>query len=154
MKTIKNIFIILSCVFMFTACENTNKTKKNTTNDAVISYKIAKNYFVKNTVDEIENPKITSQEDFDEIFGMATTMGEDGKPTSIDFSKEFVIAVILPETDISTELQPIDLIENEKNNLIFTYKKEEGEKLSHTIKPALILIVDNNHKGEVTLKEE
>src|SRR5690625_3486628 len=154
MKTIKNIFIILSCVFMFTACENTNKTKKNTTNDAVISYKIAKNYFVKNTVDEIENPKIISQEDFDEIFGMATTMGEDGKPTSIDFSKEFVIAVILPETDISTELQPIDLIENEKNNLIFTYKKEEGEKLSHTIKPALILIVDNNHKGEVTLKEE
>ena len=52
-----------------------------------VSYILAANYFVKNTVNQLDNPKIETAEKFNEIFGMATTMGKEGKPTEIDFSK-------------------------------------------------------------------
>ena len=35
---------------------------------------------------------------------MATTKGKDGKPTAIDFTKQFVLAIVLPETDFATEI--------------------------------------------------
>ena len=40
-----------------------------------------------------EYPKITTEEEFNKLFGMATIMGKDGKPTAIDFTKQFVLGV-------------------------------------------------------------
>ena len=42
-----------------------------------VAYSVAQNYFVNNTFEnkEVETLKIDSQEEFDRIFGMATTMG-------------------------------------------------------------------------------
>ena len=59
-----------------------------------IPFIVTKNYFTKNTVKRggLENPKIETKENFDGIFGAATTMN--GKPSEINFSKQYVIAVV------------------------------------------------------------
>ncbi len=118
-----------------------------------IPFTMAKNYFVHNTVTKIDNPKMETAEKFSEIFGMATTMGITGKPTEIDFSKQFVIAVILPETDLSTTIYPISLLKNTKNEIILHYKSVVGEKQSFTTRPNLILIVDKIENGRIILHE-
>jgi hypothetical protein len=128
-----------------------NVKKKSKSND--VSFVLAKNYFVNNTISTIDNPKIESEEEFNKIFGMATHMGKDGKPTEIDFSKKNVIAVILPVTDVSTEIQPISLKKNGKKGLVLTYKTKLGEKQSFTTHPNFAIIVDKAAKGKVTLKQ-
>jgi len=118
-----------------------------------ISYTVAENYFLKNTVQEIPNPKVDNQADFEQMFGMATTMGDNGKPTKIDFSKQFVIVVTKPETDVHTELRPVSLIQS-GNDIVFTYKVEKGAKQSYTMKPLLAVIVEKNNKGKIVVKEQ
>lgn len=116
-----------------------------------VPYKEAYNYFVNNTFKgPLESPKITSKEAFDAVFGMATTMGEGGTPTSIDFSKEYVIAVVGEESDIATTLTPVKLTKT-GDQLMFSYKEVKGEKQSFSTRPALIVVVDKAHEGDVNL---
>lgn len=158
--------LLLSFAIFFTACQNvpkaTNVEKTNT--DSLdkqqaankmtdIPFVVAKNYFVKNTVTAIENPKIETAEKFAEIFGMATTMSKDGKPTPIDFTQQNVLTVILPKTDMSTTITPISLQKNEKGDIVLSYKIIVGEKQTYFIKPNFIIIVDKAEKGNVVLKE-
>jgi hypothetical protein len=131
-----------------TASESQGKTQ--VTN---IAFTVAKNYFVNNAVTKLDNPKIETAEKFNKIFGMATTMGKDGKPTEIDFSKQYVIAVILPETDLSTNINPISLLKNTENEITLTYKSVVGQKQSFTTIPNFAIIIDKKENGNVTLKE-
>lgn len=85
---------------------------------------------------------------------MATTMDKDGKPTEIDFTKQCVIAVILPNTDSITSLAPISLQKDEKGTIILKYKKEVGEKQTFTIRPSFEIIVDKSENGNIELKEQ
>lgn len=163
MKLGRILFLSLLAVCTLGACQNTSKNEDATKqgeetaspkhDKADVPFTVAKNYFLKNTVETLDHPKFTTSEEFEENFGMATTMGESGKPTPIDFSKQYVIAVALPETNVETKLEPIDLIQDEQGDLTFTYKKEEGEELSHTISPSLIVLVDNEYQGEVKVQE-
>lgn len=147
MKSKTIIFLSLMLIFALGACQNSK-------NETEVPYQEAKNYFVNNTVEKLDNHKITDQETFESIFGMATTMGDEGRPTAIDFSKEFAIAVVLPETQKQITLHPKKLTQDEKGTLTFRYSKEKGEDLTHTIKPVLIVIVDNQYDGTVKVKEE
>jgi len=117
-----------------------------------IPYTIAQRYFVNNTYNEgdLVNPKITTREQFRKIFGMATVMGENGKPTVIDFSRQYVLSVIGELTDRKTEISLISLKQN-ANRILLNYKITEGERESVTIRPVLLLIVDNKYQGEVEL---
>jgi hypothetical protein len=153
--------IILLC----TACQNNSKNgnSKNQNPASVetqqkteitdIAFSVAKNYFVKNTVEKLDNPKIETAEKFNEIFGMATTMGNNGKPTEIDFSKQYVIAVLLPETDLMTTVQPVSLQKNETGKITLTYQSVVGKKQSFTTKPNFVIIVDKAETGNIILKE-
>lgn len=118
-----------------------------------ISFSLAKNYFVKNTVKHLDDPKIETPEKFNEIFGMAATMNKDGKPTAIDFSKQFVIAVVKPETDLETTLTPVGIQKNQGNETVLTYKAIVGPKQSFTTRPIMIVIVDKPENGKVVLNE-
>ncbi len=118
-----------------------------------IDFKIAKNYFVNNTIDSISNPLIETQSTFDSIFGMATVMGEDGKPTAIDFSKQVVIAVMVPETEFITSIIPSRISKNKEDKIIFSYIIEQGQKTTYTMVPSCILIISKDDKGEVILNE-
>lgn len=117
-----------------------------------IPYTVAQNYFVKNTVDSITNPKIETEEAFKTYFGSATTMGKNGKPTAVDFTKEFAIATVLPITDVATTIVPISLKKGSDNSLVFQYKIELGYKQSYTSRPFLLVVVDKKFDGNLSLK--
>ena len=122
-----------------------------------MAFEVAKNYFIKNDQAIPASSKITTEEEFNKLFGMATTMGErllvgdgtsgmDGKPTEIDFSKQFVLAIVLPVTDIATEITPVKL-EAKGDSLFFTYDVKTGEKQSFTIQPFSIIILDRKFEN-------
>ncbi|HTN16793.1 MAG TPA: hypothetical protein VL092_03865 [Chitinophagaceae bacterium] len=122
---------------------------------ADVPFRLAENYFVKNTVKQLHNPKMETAEQFDAVFGMARTMSESSKPTAIDFSKEFVLAVILPETDTATSLKIQSVQQNEKGELVLRYERISGEKQSYTTMPFLAIIVDKaNYRGIVVQEEQ
>ena len=129
-----------------------NESNLNALED--VPFEMAQNYFVKNTyVDgQLTDPKITSQAKFDEIFGMAHVMGENGKPTSIDFNKQYVIAQIEKESDNQVTLSVANLEQFDKM-IILSYNKMEGKKQSFTTRPFLLLIVDNKYQGTVKVQK-
>ena len=105
MKKILFAFIMLLAI---AACTNKPVTAvENSEGNSEVAFEVAKNYFFKNDQVIPEYPKITTEEEFNKLFGMATTMGKDGKPTAIDFTKQFVLAIVLPVTDITTEINPV-----------------------------------------------
>lgn len=131
----KNIIIILISTLLVSSC-TVNTPQKN------ISYKPAKKYFVKNTYDnkDLSEKIITSQDEFDQVFGAASTMGINGKPTPIDFSKENVLALIYPKTSLEVKIIPISLQEN-KQNIVYSYKVTEGAQRSFMTIPNAIIII-------------
>ncbi|SBV90363.1 hypothetical protein [uncultured Dysgonomonas sp.] len=163
--TKRNVILLTIAGFSFIACQNTQKPEKeNTLKQAVkptgsvlnakdVDFTLAKNYFVNNTVTKLENPKIETQEQFDEIFGTAAHMGNDGKPTVIDFSKQNVLAVVLPETDRQTEIYPVSLQKDEKGEILLTYEVKVGQKQTYTIRPNFAVIIDKSEKGNIRLNE-
>jgi hypothetical protein len=157
--TIKTVTFVIITGVLLTSCNvlqkngSTASQGQGKTQATNIAFTVAKNYFVNNTVTKLDNPKIETAEKFNKIFGMATTMGKDGKPTEIDFSKQYVIAVILPETDLSTNVSPISLLKNTKNEITLNYKSVVGQKQSWTSRPNFAIIVDKKENGNVTLKE-
>ena len=118
-----------------------------------VAFEVAKNYFFKNDQTIPASPKITTEEEFSKLFGMATTMGEDGKPTEIDFTKQFVLAIVLPVTDIATEITSVKL-EAKGDSLFYTYDVKTGEKQSFTIQPVSIIILDRKFENKVVIDGE
>ncbi len=112
-----------------------------------VKYTVAKNYFVKNNAKVPEGMKITTQQAFDDCFGMATTMGSDGKPTEIDFSKSFVITKILPQTNNDTEVSPAGLQKKGSDVLLLKSDIKKGETMSYSIRPFYIIVVSNEYAG-------
>ena len=112
----------------------------STTND--VPFTEAHNYFVRNDAPCPIPMKITTQDTFERIFGMAAFMGKDGLPTSIDFERQFVIAIVLPETNHSTEIQ-VKRVTNEAEGLAVTTRVEVSEaENTWTQVPMQLLIVD------------
>jgi hypothetical protein len=154
-------FLLLSVTFF--SCQQQKTEEKNSSasgNIALadsqltnIDFQIAKNYYVKNTIDSITNPLIENQTTFDSIFGMATVMGEEGKPTAIDFTKQSVIAVMIPETEYVTSIIPSRISKTADGKIIFSYAIDQGEKTTSTMVPTCILIINKKDRGEVILNE-
>lgn len=147
----KSIFLLIIASAISISCSST-KPGDSVLNQEV-PYKEAKNYFVKNSVDAaIDTQKFENQKDFDQVFGMATTMSGSGKPTAIDFSKEFAVAQIEDPSTQKTELKPISIRKN-ANILEIKYKKISGGNQSYTSQPVMILIIDNKFNGDVNFVE-
>lgn len=111
-----------------------------------VPFIVAHNYFVRNDVTAPIPAKIGSQEEFERYFGMAAFMGKNGQPTPIDFEKQFAIAVVLPETNHSTELHAESLTAD-GSKLIFTYSVDvaSGEN-TWTQVPMLLIFVDRQYE--------
>ena len=129
----KKILFAFTMLLAMVACTNKPATVvENNGESSEVAFEVAKNYFFKNGQVIPEYPKITTEEEFNKLFGMATTMGESGKPTAINFAKQFVLAIVLPETDFATEISPVK-VEEKGDSLIYTYDVKTGEKQSFTI---------------------
>lgn len=135
------------------ANQSNQQEKSSSESQATVNYTIAKNYFVKSSARTVSKLKIETEEQFNEVFGMATTMGDAGKPTPIDFSKQFVIAVILPESEVATLIEPVSLNNTSKNELTFNYRLTVGNKQSFTSVPFCAIIVNKADNGNVIFKE-
>lgn len=136
----KNLFLII-ITFLSTFCYTSEE----------VPYVIAKNYFIKNTYPEknLHMLKITSSSQFDEIFGMATLMGSESKPTSIDFSHQFVIALI-DNANNETESINIESLKEENASLKLIYSiTKRNEKSSAQFRFSKILIIDKKFDKEV-----
>ena len=153
------IIVALVCCSIFIGCKNktmsptmvsvqTEQTEKN-----VIPYIVANRYFKKNGIDTLPPQKITNQKDFDFYFGTAAVMGENGNPTDINFSQQYVISLARPETDIETTLVPKSLVTNQKGEIVLCYQEIQGQKRTYTTKPLLLIIVDKKYDGNIVLSK-
>lgn len=117
-----------------------------------VPYTVGRNYFVKNTFTDttLRNSTITAREEFDRVFGRAAVMGS--LPTPIDFAKQYVIAVVEPMTEEAVYLDVVSLIET-GDDIVMTYSRKTGEKRSYFTRPYLMVIVDKEYSGRVTVEE-
>ncbi len=139
----KSLIVSLWISLALISCGSQSKTIP------AVSYVVAKNYFVKNTVEnKLFEVTITSQDEFDSFFGIARTMGEGSKPTAINFDSEFVIAVInLISDDVSgLECKTLSMKEGK---LVLDYNLVKTDKQSFQSRHALILVVDKKSEAEV-----
>ena len=157
-KLLRYRFVLLVVVAFLPlfACSNSMPVMpvENKGGSGEVSFEEAKNYFFKNDQKIPASPKITTEEEFNQLFGKAAVMGPDGMPTTIDFSKQFVVAVVLPITEIATEIYPVKVV-SEGNSLLYTYKVKTGEKQTFTVQPISIIILDKKYENkEVVLVNE
>jgi len=134
---------------------HSHQTKAVAAPTATVPFTVVQRYFVKNTVRNApDNPRIDDQATFDNLFGAAAVMGKNGLPTSIDFAKQSVIAVICPATNRATELLPVSLIKQANEKLVFTYRKTTGAAQTYTTQPSLAVLIDKSAAGTVVLNEQ
>lgn len=114
-----------------------------------VPFGYANGYFVLNDVKDEEIPsKITSQEELTAYFGMATVMGENGKPTEVDFKKNFIIPIVYPKTDQETSILVERLWHTNPGVLTLVAGTVRGEEhRSFTIRPVMLLVVDNYYRN-------
>ncbi|MBQ3929351.1 MAG: hypothetical protein II708_00190, partial [Paludibacteraceae bacterium] len=77
---------------------------------------------------------------------MAAVMGKDGTPTAIDFNKQFVLAVVMPVTDVYTEIQPVD-VKVINGELVYEYSVKTGEKMTYSMRPMALIVLDREYDG-------
>lgn len=137
----RKLLILVLAVTMFASCEQQKD----------IPFTEAHNYFVRNDVTEPVPAKIGSLDEFKCYFGMATFMGKKGQPTPIDFETQFAMAVVLPETNHSTELHAESLIDDGQK-LTFTYRVNVApEENTWTQVPILLIFVDRQYERDSVL---
>ena len=139
---IKSIFVAAMAAMM-TACSSADK----------VEFKEAEGYFFKNGQ---PSPKsilvMRSKEELEKHFGYAATMSR--RPTEVDFSKQAVIAIVLPEMDIDANVR-ITGIANQPKGLKVDYKIKSGKQLSYTIQPMTMVVIDKAKlKGTVTANQK
>lgn len=116
-----------------------------------VPYKVAEHYFLRNDVDARKVPvQIKTQGEFDRHFGMAAVMGE--LPTAIDFGRQFVVAIVLPETNHTTSIHPGTLTDGGEALQLEYRVSVAPEENTWTAVPVSLLIVDKRYgRASVTL---
>ena len=157
MIKMKKILFVFAAMIALAACGNKQVVAPAEGDGASneVAFEVAKNYFFKNGQEIPSSPKITTAEEFGKLFGMATTMGEDGKPTPIDFTKQFVLAIVLPVTNLGTEITP-DRLEEKGDTLFYFYDAKVGEAQSYSTQPISLVILDKKYidKEVVMINEQ
>lgn len=155
-------FLYCGLILLLARCDGQKTQQETSTPSAAaeqsfakkVPYKEAENYYFRHDAQIPDNPKINTREEFESLFGMAAVMGKNGEPTSIDFDKQFVIAVVLPVTNKDVELNDERLIDD-GHSLIFEYSVDYDEDvLSFEMQPFLLIVVDRKYERDnVVLKE-
>lgn len=116
------------------------------------NYTRMNNYYVTNQLSNgTHKLVIHNQQDFDRVFGAGAVMGRNGQPTRIDFNHQFVIALILPETNRLTEIETVAL-RRQGDRLYFSYLLNEGHATSYTMRPFTAVVVDRNEPSDVVFQ--
>lgn len=140
MKRLLSIALCISALLLLSQCSISRKVAAKA---YPIGFSELHNYYVLNThkPKKTERKIITSEEEFYNIFGEAAVMGTNGNPTPVNFKTQFVLAVILPETNRVVNMYPESVLEN-GNAVIFNYIVNKGEKTSYTMVPFTAIALD------------
>ncbi len=132
-RKLLSILMLAAVAMLGMQCSTVSKLEKEAYQ---VRYLPLNNYFVRNDIEATKLQKliITNETDFRSFFGEAAVMGRNGHPTPVNFKTEYVLAVILPETDRSTDVTVLDVLQN-GNSVIFNYHVERGEKNSYSLVP-------------------
>ena len=149
---LKNFLLIAFAAIVAVACDPKPESTE-------VPYTELKHYFFRNDAEIPANPKIDTQEQFDNFFGMAAVMGADGRPTAVDFAKQFVIAVVLPVTNQETEIDDERLLYYKDllggTNLDFCYRVDRDEDtLSYSMQPIMLIAVDRQYEADNVYLQE
>ena len=153
----KKLLAIVACaaaLLMLTQCSISRKVMAKA---YPIGFTELHNYYVVNThkVKKIERKIITSEEEFRNIFGEAAVMGTNGTPTPVNFKTQFVLAVVLPDTDRDTQVIPAE-ISQVGSTIVFNYHIKKGDKLGYRIRPYAAVAIDKPDRDtqfEIYFKE-
>ena len=110
-------------------------------------YEVLDNYYVRNDIDctSLQRLIIDNERDFNEYFGAAALMG--GMPTDINWKRQYVIAVLLPQTNRPTMVTPMEVKQN-GNSVIFKYRVNRGNKSSYTLVPFAAIALNRPENPE------
>ena len=133
--------LTIECCLLFIASVCLLCSCKSQSGECKLQYKVAHGYFVKNDVHCSQVPAcIESKEQFDDLFGMAAVMGEDGEPTAIDFSRQLVLPLVLHATDTITHFV-IKEVRKKGNKINVTCLVEKGDAQSFAAVPCELIVI-------------
>ncbi len=150
----KQVALALITVAMLVGCSPLSKIEKE---GYPINYTELANYYVLNNVDVSKTQRlvINSQQTFEAYFGEAAVMGRNGQPTMVNFKTQYVLAVVLPETDRQTEVIPGEVVQN-GNAIVMNYRVNKGAKTSFRMVPFAAIAIDkpvNDTQMEIYFKQ-
>lgn len=118
-----------------------------------VKFTEVKRYFHNNDAPLPKNVLITTQADFDSQFSPAAAMGKDGQPTALDFKRQAVIAIVLPETNKAAEIKDVKLVSTAKNQLQLSYTAEYGARQNYSVQPIYLMAIDGKYRtAKVSVK--
>lgn len=106
-----------------------------------------RNYFHNNGAPLPSSPLFTTQAEFDRHFSPAAFMGKDGRPTPVNFRKQAVVAVVLPETETETDIDSVVLDATGKKELTLRYIVRRGADMGYTVQPVRLFLVPKKYAG-------
>lgn len=119
------------------------KTQK----EKVVTATEVRNYFHRNDAPVPQQVLFTSQAAFDRQFSPAARMGVGGEPTKLNFRRQAVVAIVLPETNRTAEISDVKLVETAKNRLRLSYTVNYGQRQSYTTQPIELLTIDSKYRN-------
>lgn len=155
--------VLLVIATFLCACGNQKSTVNKVNSDAqtmntgaaeaAVPFTPARNYFVRNDYKDtaLHLLKLESGEAFDRVFGMAATMGADGKPTFVNFDTHYVLACVSESSSKSVALEAASLTSGNGNILLICSRKE-GPVQSFISRSSLILLVEKRYQGNPVLQ--
>lgn len=107
-----------------------------------IHYTTLENYYVRNDVDFSKQRRLIfdNEQDFESFFGKAATMG--GLPTAVNWNKQYVVAIVLPETKRATAIEPVSVKVANDNVMVFSYHVKKGDKMAHSMVPFTAVAIE------------
>ena len=117
------------------------------TGNRAVSYSEARNYFFRNDAKQpTELLIICSQAELEQYFGEAAFMGKGGEPTKIDFSKQFVVAKVLPVTSHSTNISLRRIERSSDNHLTLVWHIAVNDTpQSYSMQPMKLVVLDKKY---------
>ena len=154
MKRFLNILALLALLLGCTQCDPLKKLEAQA---YPINYTELMNYYVKNPDGINKQLKLSfdNEQEFRRYFGESAVMGTNGQPTPVNFKTQFVLAVILPDTDRDTRVIPAE-ISQVGNTIVFNYRIKKGDKLGYRIRPFGAVAIDKpdrNTQFEIYYKQ-
>ena len=120
-----------------------------------IDYQLLTQYFVKNNAKlPVKNNRIDTQKKFDALFGAASVMGKEGQPSHVDFKTQFVVPIILQETNRPTTIEITGVAMGAMGTIVVYYKVTKENPVSYQIRPFAAIVLNKKYLNKIILQQK